>query len=174
MQQVLNSKERNEALLKFLLFFLVTIILVVMAVFFDTKLPLRENGALRDKVNLQFQQESDQQKFVRRMNEAIGLLDSIDRNSGNGSDLFNTQLKSKTDYEMDPLKESTNKTYSSMNKAIIDMLNKLYKKNEDLQKLSGADAKITELQKQIGDRTQQLRDAEMELQGYRGQRSSGN
>jgi hypothetical protein len=175
MQQVLNSKERNEGLLKFLLFFLITIILVVLAIFFDFRLPLKENRTLRDKVGLQFQQESDQQKFVSRMNEAIGLLDSIDNNMGkSGSELFNTQLKSKTNYEMDPLKESSSNTYTSMNKAIIDMLNRLYKKNEDLQNLSGANAKIIDLQKQIGDCNQLLRDAQAELQGYRIQKGSGN
>ncbi|HLA57996.1 MAG TPA: type VI secretion system TssO, partial [Puia sp.] len=78
MLKALNAKERNQAFLKFLLFFLLTLVLVVTAIYFDFKLPLKENNYLQKEIDQQRQIEHNQENFVNTMNEAVRLLDSLD------------------------------------------------------------------------------------------------
>ena len=49
--KALNAKERNRAFLKFLLFFVFTLVLVVTAIYFDFKLPLKENSYLQKQID---------------------------------------------------------------------------------------------------------------------------
>src|ERR1700733_10967550 len=94
MQQILNSQERTQAFVKFLVFFLVTVALVMLAVFFNYHLPSRENKMLQDEVDVQRQQDANQQKFVNRMQEAIVLLDSLEVSNTN-LEQINLQLNGK-------------------------------------------------------------------------------
>lgn len=48
--QPLNRAERTAAFWRFLLLFVITIAVVVMATFFSFQVPLRENKALREKM----------------------------------------------------------------------------------------------------------------------------
>jgi hypothetical protein len=121
MQQVLNSKERNEAFLKFLLFFLVTVILIVLAVFFNYRLPRSENKVLQEEVNIERQQEAVQSKFVTKMTEAITLLDSMDKGTVNVEQI-NSQLSGKLT-EMELLRQKDDPSpYGRMHNAILDKL----------------------------------------------------
>ena len=63
MLQILNSTERNQAFLKFLLFFLITVSLIVWAVYFNVNMPRKENVILKSEVNATRQQESNQMLF---------------------------------------------------------------------------------------------------------------
>ena len=173
MQQVLNNKERNEAFLKFLLFFIITIVLVVLAIFFDFKLPVRENKALREKVGQGFHQDADQQKFVLLMNQGISLLDSMDKNNGSNLDQINAQLVGKINNEM-MLRESGNPTYKTMNKAIADKLDELRVKKVKLKELGEAQSRLDKLQTELDECTQRLQNATMTIQGYQNSRVPGN
>src|SRR5690606_16554542 len=73
-----NYKERNVAFLKFILLFTITCSLIVMAVFFGTRLPLEENGYLRDKMKNMESKAHDERKFASRMEGVKSMLDSMD------------------------------------------------------------------------------------------------
>lgn len=78
MLQVLNARERNEAFLQFLLFFLLTTALIVGAVYFNFAVPQTEKKQLREEV-FDFRSENfDQQKFVTEMEGSRRLLESYD------------------------------------------------------------------------------------------------
>ena len=76
---ILNKKEPFNAFMLFLLMFFITTAVLITAVFFNFKLPLKENEVLKsenDKMNAQFTFNKD---FTDRM-EAIGkLVDSLDK-----------------------------------------------------------------------------------------------
>jgi len=50
MPSVLNHKERNRAFLKFLFFFIISVWLIVGAIYFDMRIPYKENDVLREQV----------------------------------------------------------------------------------------------------------------------------
>ncbi len=131
MQQVLNSQERNQAFLKFLLFFLVTVALVIIAVFFNFHLPAREMKMLQSEVDVQRTQDVNQQKFVSRMQEAVVLIDSMDKkgvNFGQIDLLVNSKLQ-----ELSVLQQKDNTIYGQMDKMIIDKLTDLQQAKRTLQ-----------------------------------------
>ena len=118
MQQVLNSQERNQAFLKFLLFFLVTVVLIIAAIFFNFRLPVRENKMLQSEVDIQRIEDVSQQKFVGLMQDAVRLLDSMDK-KGTNMEQINLQLNSKI-HDLAGIEQNENTIYGKMDKIVID------------------------------------------------------
>jgi hypothetical protein len=123
MQQVLNSQERTQAFLKFLLFFLITVVLIIIAIFFNYRLPVRENKMLQEEVDVARTQEFYQQKFVRQMQAAVLLLDSLDKKNVNFEQI-NVQLGAKMN-ELNGLQQKDSSVYGQMNKEIVYRLQQL-------------------------------------------------
>src|ERR1700754_2726433 len=94
MSQILNLNERNQAFLKFLLFFLATILLVILAVYFDFRFPTRENKLFSEEIEVQRQVDLNQEKFVATLQDASALLDSLDKQGVNAVQV-NLQLGQK-------------------------------------------------------------------------------
>lgn len=151
MQQVLNSQERNQAFFKFLLFFLVTIILIIGAVYFNYRMPTRENEMLQSEVDVQRTQDVNQQKFVSRMQEATALLDSLEK-KGTNFEQIDLQLNSKMQ-ELSVLQQKDNTIYGKMNKVIIDRLAELQQSKRE--------------RREAALRLSRLADTEAELEKYK-------
>jgi len=75
--RVLNKQERTSAFLWFLLFFVVTVGLFVLAVFFNFQVPSRENTALRKQLSSFRQEQAFQAEFLQKMDKVKNNLDSI-------------------------------------------------------------------------------------------------
>jgi hypothetical protein len=76
---ILNKKERLSAFLLFLLMFVVTTGVLFAALFYNYKLPLRENEVLRqenDKILTQF---NFQKQFSEKIEEISVMVDSLDK-----------------------------------------------------------------------------------------------
>ncbi len=132
MLQILNSQERNQAFLKFIVFFLITVALIVAAIFFDYKMPVRENAVLHDKLNSHRQVEYNQQVFIERMQEALVLLDSLDK-PGIVEAQVNMQLTAKLS-NLSEHQGSTNTLMGKTNKVIVEKLILLQQAKQDLRK----------------------------------------
>lgn len=75
---ILNKKERFNAFMLFLLMFFVTMTVLITAIFFNYKLPIKENEVLKnenDKMNMQF---SFNKEFSNKIEEVNKLVDSLD------------------------------------------------------------------------------------------------
>jgi cell division protein FtsL len=149
MQQVLNRADRNQAFVKFLVFFLITIVLIVAAVFVNYQLPARENKRLREQAELQRQQDNSELKFISVMQEAVTLLDSMEK-GGPQVDLLRTQLDGKI-IDLEKLEQNNNTIYGQLNKVVASKLNELELKklrvNEISSKLSSTSGLQAELDK---------------------------
>jgi len=167
MQQVLNSKERNEAFLKFLVFFLVTLILVVLAIYFNFRLPVRENKMLQDEIETQRQQDMNQTKFVARMQEAVVLLDSLGK-GGPNVDQINLQLNGKL-AEIAGLQPKDNNLYGKMDKAIVEKFSELQSAKRALSALQEKADKISQMEADLNTTKSQLIQANADLDAYRRQ-----
>lgn len=72
-----NYKERNVAFLKFMLLFFITSSLIIMAVFFGTRLPIEENAYLREKMRTIESNVQVEKHFAQEMENVKSLLDSM-------------------------------------------------------------------------------------------------
>lgn len=76
---ILNKKERTSAFLLFLLMFIVTTGVLFFAIFFNYKLPIKENEVLKNE-NDKIVAEFNFQKMFSEKVEHIGvLIDSLDK-----------------------------------------------------------------------------------------------
>lgn len=167
MQQVLNSKERNEAFLKFLVFFVVTLILVILAIYFNFRLPIRENRMLQDEIETQRQQDANQTKFVAKMQEAIVLLDSLGK-GGPNTEQVNLQLNGKL-AELSGLQLKDNNLYGKMDKAIVEKFSDLQLWKRNLLNLQEKADKMSSLETELNTTKSQLIQAQSDLDAYRRQ-----
>jgi Type VI secretion system, TssO len=165
MLKALNAKERNRAFLKFLLFFLLTLLLVITAIYFDFKLPLKENGYLQKELDQQRQIEHNQENFVNTMNDAVKLLDSLDKPA---TDLIQigAQLDQKM-IELDGLKQKDYSAYGKMDKAIVDKFWELSRAKPKSKKLEDDENAISKLKADLNDANTKLEEAQTALDAYR-------
>ncbi len=76
---ILNKKERYSAFMLFLLMFVLTTGILISALFFNYRLPLKENEVLKaenEQINNQF---AFQKNFTDKMGNIKKLLDSLER-----------------------------------------------------------------------------------------------
>lgn len=73
----LNVKQRRKAFISFLLLFLLTSSLVVVIVFFNWKVPDKENRYLHNRLNYMSIEETQTNNFAEKMEKVKGLIDSI-------------------------------------------------------------------------------------------------
>lgn len=74
-----NSKERRNSILKFMLLFIVTAALIVVAFFFDfDRIPFKENKVLRERSIAVEKDITFQKEFSENMERIKGLIDSLD------------------------------------------------------------------------------------------------
>lgn len=135
MQQIINSKDRTQAYFKFLLFFVITVTVVVMAIFFDFYMPSRENKLLKDEVYMQRRQEANQQKFVEKMTRVIAMLDSMNQSKNNTDQLgyqINTQIN-----DLQKLQENAGGLYDDLDKAVIENMQALIERKKTITNLEG-------------------------------------
>jgi hypothetical protein len=165
MQQALNAKERNQAFLKFLLFFLLTIVLVVTAIYFDFRLPLKENSYLQKEIDQQRQIDRNQESFVNTMQETVVLLDSLDKP---GTDRIQIGLKLDQKLsELEGLRQKDFSIYGKMDEAIYDKFWKLYQAKMKLQKLDEDENTINKMTSELNDTKAKLEEAQASLDNYR-------
>jgi cell division protein YceG involved in septum cleavage len=132
----MNSKERTQAYLKFLLFFVITVLVVVLAIYIDFYTPSRENKLLKEEVDLQRRQEANQQKFIDKMTRAITLLDSLN-SSKNNTDQLRLQIGAQID-DLRKLQENAGGLYDDLDKAVIESMSALIERKVTITGLEGS------------------------------------
>ena len=165
MQQILNSEERNQAFLKFLLFFLITVALIVSAVYFNFHVPSKENEWLQGQLEIQRVQEANQEKFVTRMEEALAMFAEMDKKDAN-VDLLSSRIN-KTIAEMQELEGNEKTLYGKMNKAIVGKFAELNRTKKEFAQSKGAADQIAKLQNELSICSSSLRETNKALDDYR-------
>jgi hypothetical protein len=119
MAHLVNARERNTAFWKFLAFFMLSTLLVVSAVYFDTRIPAKDNAIMKEQIGAYKTQALAQEKFVRNMDEAKALIDSLTR-PGSNSVYLNQQIAAKI-RELAQLQYKDSSMYSRLNKNVLDV-----------------------------------------------------
>jgi hypothetical protein len=129
----LNSAERTNAFLRFLLLFLITVALMITVIFFSIQLPWVENNQLRDQVvKLQREKESSE-AFGKDMKEAQLALKNY-----TNKDELSVATQAKVQNGIDKLRDRVRKIpngENSMYELIVENLTEL---NEAKRKLKDA------------------------------------
>jgi hypothetical protein len=119
MAHILNVRERDTAFWKFLAFFILSTLLVVSAVYFDTRIPAKDNAIMREQISSYKTQAISQEKFVRSMDDAKSLIDSLSR-PGSNNVYLNQQIAARI-RELAQLQYKDSSMYSRLNKNVLDV-----------------------------------------------------
>jgi len=76
---ILNKKERTSAFLLFLLMFIITTAVLILALFYNYKLPLKENEVLKSENDKILNEFNFQKKFSDKIEHISVLVDSLDK-----------------------------------------------------------------------------------------------
>lgn len=162
-----NKKERTSSVLKFSLLFLVTIILILVATFFDfNRLPFKENSILRNKVTIADKELDYQKEFSSKSKEIKSLIDSLDT-PGQNIQYFNALINSKI-VELQqtiPAKDSTNnyEMYVNSVQSYVD----IQELKTKLKSYDGVDAKLEEYRQELDRVTTKYNEAQRYLSSMR-------
>ncbi|MEO6670253.1 MAG: type VI secretion system TssO [Ferruginibacter sp.] len=150
MQQILNSRDRNQAFLKFSLFFIITIVLVVVAVYFNFNLPVKENKFLTNELANHRAQDEKEAGFIEKMDKVVAMLSSMEK-SADSAKMFTTSVTNGIS-EMRDRKDNSNMFYNKMNDAFIrkfttlnDKLVSYYTEAENRNKINALRTSLREL-----------------------------
>lgn len=138
-----NSKERRASFFKFLALFIVTITAILFAVFFNYKVPNKENSILKNQVKAIEKEMIFQDNFSNEMIAIRSMIDSLDAKGQNLSyqnSLISTKL---VDLQKTiPTKDSTYKY--DMYSNIVAVYADLQEAKDELSSLKDAKNTIEE------------------------------
>src|ERR1700755_2533991 len=158
MAHLVNSKDRDTAFWKFLGFFLFSTLLIVSAVYFDTRIPAKDNAIMRDQISAYKTQAVAQEKFVRSMDEAKAMIDSLTR-PGSNAVYLNQQIAAKI-RELAQLQYKDSSMYSKLNKNVLDVFLRY-------QEATNKAASIGDLPRQLDDYRMKYEQAQRDLDNTR-------
>lgn len=120
MEQVLNAKLRNLAFLKFFFFFFLTISIIIAAVYFNFRIPSKENDLLREKIRNHEGQQYHQEQYVVLTETTKTLIDSLNK-GGQLNPLLEREIVKQLDVMRSPI-YSDNNLYATTNKNTFNAL----------------------------------------------------
>jgi len=160
----LNTEERKKSFTSFLLFFLVTVILIIGAVYFGMQIPFKQNERLKAQVAHYQQEQAFADNFSQQMNETTILLDSVNKNGTQATivdGLISNNIKSLN---------ASILTDSSANKELyqnmVQTLNQLQLAKTGLRNSSGNDQDAAKLQQELSQAKSELSTCQMQNLQY--------
>ncbi len=143
----LNSPERKSAYLNFLLFFAITVVIVVITAFFGMKVPFKQNDQLQEKIAGFQNEKSFAENFAAKYADTKGILDTVNK-AGIQAELLDQKitdgiksLSAMVDNDTTIVK----KNYSN----IIQNLAELQFAKKQLRDVSSSDQNMTQYMQQI-------------------------
>ncbi|MFD2919150.1 type VI secretion system TssO [Terrimonas rubra] len=120
-----NSQERNKAFGRFIIFYVLTTVLIILAVYFGLQVPFKQNKQLQAQIEVLQGEKDFSQRFSSLLAQTKSLLDTVN-SSGARIDLVEGQIAQKIQ-EMDAMlaKDSTaNKAlYQQILQTLTDIKN---------------------------------------------------
>ncbi len=132
-QIVINARERRQAFWKFLFFFIISVGIILLAVYFYTLVPTKENMMMREQLAKFKVSEAAQERFTNSMNEARTLIDSL-RKPGVNEAYVNSQALEKI-RELTALQYKDSSMYSRLNASVIDVFQRYQESMSQVAKL---------------------------------------
>ncbi len=150
---ILNKRERNKSFLLFLVMFLIAVGTLIFALFFNFRMPLKENEVLReqnDKITKQFEFSK---KFSTDYEYTVKLIDSMKLNPEK-QPLYEAKIDAKMkdliELEKDFNKELDDKDYeSSLYSLVIGNLSSLIQARKEANSSSNSQDDIRRVEDKL-------------------------
>jgi hypothetical protein len=165
----LNKTARSKAFTNFVIFFIITIALVVTAVFFSIEVPFERNKQLTDQMKVVEAERLFTQKFESNMNEAMKLVNDLNKKELDVTitdgkleeriKSMNALVDTDSSYAADPNSATIKELYSS----VVESLSNLRIAKKESREAAGKDANLSELKQEIASLNTQLSNAKQTI-----------
>lgn len=143
----LNVQDRQRAFQRFLLFFILTIAVIITAVFFGIKIPYAENEKLQEQLAIVDKENHFRNDFSLAMTEAQSLLDTVNMDPQK-SGLLDGRITQKIQ-EMDAMLAKNDITSKGLYSQVIKSLNSMQSDKRGLRAASNKDSVVAMYNMQI-------------------------
>jgi Type VI secretion system, TssO len=165
MQKPLNTTERNSAFWKFFLFFLISVAMVTAALYFDFRMPVKENLILKEKAEQMKILNLQQEEITNTLIVVKNLIDSANKPGANS--ILLKELADKKLGDLSKLNIGDSSIQKKMNIEIIKVYTDYnYLKNKMISQ-GDPDAKIAGLEGNIEKLKGDIMTLQAQLDGYR-------
>lgn len=164
----LNQEERRKAFIQFFLLFVLSVGLVIAAVFFGWQIPTLQNEKLRKELALAEQERNFAAGFAAKMVSLKGLLDSVNR-ADVRAELLDSDITVQLQQMNANIIGDSAVTVKNLYQNVVQTYSDLQMAKKQLRSYSGKDANIDEYQKTIADYQQKLAMANQTIEIYRSQ-----
>jgi ribosomal protein L16 Arg81 hydroxylase len=159
-----NEVERGKAFRTFLLFFTVTIAVIITAVFFSIQVPFSENDRLREENKKVLAQRNFSEDFVKLMQNTTMLLDSVNKPSTTSTEAVDAEINNNIAMMDKSVKEDSSVMDKSLYQNVGYTFSELRRAKKQLREVSGNDQMQERAQKEIERLTSRLDHANNQLQ----------
>jgi len=163
--QVLNRQERSVSFIWFLLFFIVTVGLFVLAVFFNYQVPARENASLRKELTSFREEQAFQAEFLQKLDKVKHNLDSINLPNQNANYMDQVIAASLAEMRNSIPKDAV--THYGLYDNIVQNCLSLQQTKQQLRELQNAQQSIAGLKEQVADLNSKLEGKSRDLDNCR-------
>lgn len=143
----INAQERSKAFNRFLLFFLLTIAVIITAVFFGIKIPYAENEKLQQQLAAVDKENRFREDFTTAMAEAQNLLDTVNMDPQK-SGLLDGRITQKIQ-DLDAMLAKNDITSKSLYNQVIKALNNTQSDKRGLRAAGNKDSVVAMYNVQI-------------------------
>ncbi|HTN36483.1 MAG TPA: type VI secretion system TssO [Arachidicoccus sp.] len=157
----LNASDRKNALWSFILYYAISIALVVTVVFFGMQVPFRQNDLLKTHITQFQKQRQFMETFSSKMIDAQNLLDSVNR-PGVASDLIDGQIADVLT-KMNSMIVSDTTIPKAIYTGIVGNFSNLKDAKGQLRNAGNNDAIINTLRQQLSDYQNKLAQANLTI-----------
>ena len=161
-----NLKERRNRFLKFILLFLLTVSTIVALVFFNFRIPKKENNLLKTQAKAIKKEMAFQNEFTKKMKSLRNMIDSLDipgQNISFQKSLINSKLVELQ--KTIPTKDSTYRY--DMYTSIVKLHSDFVEAKDRLRDLKEAESTIAEYKDELETCRKNLTQTERDLYAER-------
>ncbi len=139
-----NSKERRSSFIKFIALFVLVVTVLLVAVFFNFRIPKQENLLLKATIDEVEASEKYQKEFANEVNQVTRMIDSLDTVGVNKVFLNEVLVQRLAKVQESINNGEASDLHKDMYFTIIDSYEDLRKAKEELENLKDSKKKIDE------------------------------
>jgi hypothetical protein len=152
-----NQPERRKAFLNFLIFFIITIAVIVVTVFFSTQVPFEENRKMKEEITAYQTEQKFMAQFSGKLTDLQTLIDTLQAPSVQ-TDLIDNRITLAMS-DLQAFKEKAMPGNDNIYAKMIDALYKLKSANSSLVNLRSQSPDIGKLQSEQTNLMQRINSA---------------
>jgi Type VI secretion system, TssO len=171
MQKPINSSERSSAFWKFFVFFVMAVVMIIVAVYFNFRLPHKENEILKAKAESMRLQNMEQEKITNSFLDTKKFIDSIDKPGVNIkyiSDMVAQKLG-----DLNKLQVSDSSIQGKMNRVVTNVFFEYNALKSKTTNVVESQTQVAELLSKNASLLKDLEQAKRDLDFCRGSNSAG-